>query len=71
MKEENARSRMYLGVHFRKDCEDGLYLGDIIGKNIMEIYTSKNTIEKKCSYLINLCFSASFLYFILMSEINI
>ncbi|MBK8621471.1 MAG: vanadium-dependent haloperoxidase [Saprospiraceae bacterium] len=42
MKEENARSRMYLGVHFRKDCEDGLYLGDIIGKNIMEIYLSKN-----------------------------
>lgn len=46
MKEENARSRMYLGVHFRKDCEDGLYLGDIIGKNIMEMYTSKNQKKK-------------------------
>ena len=37
MANENARSRMHLGVHFRMDCEEGMRLGNRIGK----IYTAK------------------------------
>ncbi|MBK9108295.1 MAG: vanadium-dependent haloperoxidase [Saprospiraceae bacterium] len=31
---ENAFSRIYLGVHFRTDCEEGLVLGFQVGKKI-------------------------------------
>lgn len=31
---ENAFSRIPLGVHFRMDCEEGLRLGSMIGKNV-------------------------------------
>jgi hypothetical protein len=37
MANENARSRMHLGVHFRMDCEEGMRLGNRIGK----VYTGK------------------------------
>ncbi|HRG33448.1 MAG: vanadium-dependent haloperoxidase [Saprospiraceae bacterium] len=37
MANENARSRMHLGVHFRMDCEEGMRLGTRIGK----VYTGK------------------------------
>lgn len=33
MAEENAFSRILLGVHFRMDCEEGLRIGQMIGKN--------------------------------------
>lgn len=33
MAEENALSRILLGVHFRMDCEEGLRIGQMIGKN--------------------------------------
>lgn len=32
MASENALSRMYLGVHYRKDCEEGLRLGYLISE---------------------------------------
>jgi len=32
MAEENAYSRLLLGVHFRMDCEEGLRLGKIVGQ---------------------------------------
>jgi hypothetical protein len=44
MSQENAKSRMYLGVHFRKDCEDGLHLGSEVGSKILSLLpTEKNT----------------------------
>lgn len=37
MAEENAKSRMYLGVHFRKDCEDGLSLGGQVATYVINL----------------------------------
>ncbi len=44
---ENALSRMYMGVHFRNDCEEGLRLGELISSEVLklEIYTSKNALN--------------------------
>jgi hypothetical protein len=37
MSRENAFSRLALGVHIRADCEEGLRLGSLIGRNIAEL----------------------------------
>lgn len=37
MAKENALSRIYLGVHFRVDCEEGMRLGELIGARIADI----------------------------------
>jgi len=37
MAQENAASRVLLGVHYRMDCEEGLRLGKIIGKKVVSI----------------------------------
>ena len=44
MAEENARSRMYRGVHYRNDCEQGLNLGYAIADEVNKIrfWTLKN-----------------------------
>jgi membrane-associated phospholipid phosphatase len=34
---ENATSRLYLGVHYRMDCDEGLRLGKIIGMNAAKL----------------------------------
>lgn len=36
MANENALSRLYIGVHFRKDCEDGIVLGEYVAKSIID-----------------------------------
>lgn len=35
---ENANSRLYLGVHYRKDCEAGFRLGVTVADKILSIY---------------------------------
>jgi len=35
MAKENAISRVFLGVHWRFDCEEGLRLGDLIGQEVV------------------------------------
>ena len=45
MAEENALSRLYLGVHFRKDCEDGLHLGNKIAQNILKNIVSETSLN--------------------------
>ncbi len=37
MARENALSRILLGVHFRMDCDEGLRLGALIGREIAEM----------------------------------
>lgn len=37
MAAENAYSRVLLGVHFRKDCEEGMRVGSLIGQKIDRI----------------------------------
>ena len=37
MSNENAISRVFLGVHWRFDCEEGLRLGSLIGKEVSNI----------------------------------
>jgi hypothetical protein len=32
MAEENALSRIFIGVHYRMDCEEGIRLGTLIGR---------------------------------------
>lgn len=34
MAEENALSRLFIGVHYRMDCEEGLRLGYLIGEQV-------------------------------------
>jgi hypothetical protein len=36
--QENADSRVYAGVHFRSACQDGIRLGDQIGRRAFELY---------------------------------
>ena len=47
MAAESAISRLYMGVHFRKDCEDGLLLGETIAKYILEKNIHTNFMKKK------------------------
>jgi hypothetical protein len=42
MAEENALSRLYIGVHYRMDCEEGLRIGYLIGKKIANLKVSNN-----------------------------
>ncbi len=37
MAQENAASRVFLGVHYRMDCEEGLRLGKIIGQRVVNL----------------------------------
>ena len=37
MARENALSRIFLGVHWRMDCEEGLRLGDLIGEEVSKL----------------------------------
>ena len=37
MAEENAISRIYLGVHFRMDCTEGLRIGYLAGRRVNEL----------------------------------
>ena len=37
MAKENALSRIFLGVHWRIDCEEGLRLGSQIGKEVCNL----------------------------------
>jgi len=37
MAQENAASRVLLGVHYSMDCEEGLRLGKIIGKKVVSL----------------------------------
>lgn len=37
MSRENALSRVFLGVHWRFDCEEGLRLGEEIGHRVMQL----------------------------------
>ena len=41
MSEENALSRILMGVHYRIDCEEGLRLGDMIGNEINRLELEK------------------------------
>lgn len=41
MSEENALSRIFMGVHYRMDCEEGLRLGDMIGNEINRLELEK------------------------------
>jgi hypothetical protein len=40
MAEENALSRIFMGVHYRMDCEEGLRLGYLIGDEIVKLELS-------------------------------
>jgi hypothetical protein len=44
MAKENAISRVFLGVHWRFDCEEGLRLGSLLGKEV-----AKLNVENKLS----------------------
>lgn len=37
MAKENAASRVFLGVHYRMDCEEGLRLGKIVGQKVARL----------------------------------
>lgn len=37
MAQENAASRVLLGVHYRMDCEEGLRLGKLIGQKVVSL----------------------------------
>jgi signal transduction histidine kinase len=37
MAEENARSRLYMGVHYRHDCEEGLELGYAVADKVLQM----------------------------------
>jgi signal transduction histidine kinase/membrane-associated phospholipid phosphatase len=39
--EENALSRLFIGVHYRMDCEEGLRLGYLIGENMSSLKVRK------------------------------
>ncbi len=45
MARENALSRLLLGVHWRKDAEEGLRLGSLIGKEVAQLSIEKKLTE--------------------------
>ncbi len=45
MARENAISRVFLGVHWRFDCEEGLRLGKLIGERVQQLKLEKELIE--------------------------
>jgi hypothetical protein len=42
MATENALSRMYMGVHYRIDCEEGLRLGYLISDEVLKLKLRKD-----------------------------
>jgi membrane-associated phospholipid phosphatase len=44
---ENAASRLYLGVHFRMDCTEGLRIGKKVGEQILSIRLRKDELAVK------------------------
>ncbi len=46
MAKENALSRMYIGVHFRMDCEEGLRLGKAVGERVAAIQLYRDVSRK-------------------------
>jgi hypothetical protein len=40
---ENAYSRLYLGVHYRKDCEAGFSLGKQVAKNVLMWFSGESS----------------------------
>jgi len=44
---ENAASRLYLGVHFRMDCTEGLRIGKKVGQNMLSIRLKKDELAVK------------------------
>ncbi|MFN0014602.1 MAG: vanadium-dependent haloperoxidase [Saprospiraceae bacterium] len=49
MAEENALSRLALGVHFRMDCDEGLRIGRLISKRVLHIPMRK--LEARISFI--------------------
>jgi signal transduction histidine kinase len=41
---ENALSRMYIGVHYRMDCEEGIRLGTLVGNRIQQLTLFNETV---------------------------
>ncbi len=48
MSEENALSRIFMGVHYRMDCEEGIRLGTLIGEKIsaLKIRNDEKWVQK-------------------------
>lgn len=44
MAEENAFSRILMGVHFRMDCEEGLRVGNLIGSKVAAMQLQKENL---------------------------
>lgn len=44
---ENAASRIYLGVHFRMDCAEGLRIGKKVGENMLSVRLKKAKLAMK------------------------
>ena len=42
MATENALSRMYMGVHYRIDCEEGLRIGYLISDEVLKLKLRKD-----------------------------
>ncbi|MBL7805356.1 MAG: vanadium-dependent haloperoxidase [Saprospiraceae bacterium] len=45
MAQENAFSRVALGVHYRMDCEEGLRLGRLVGREIIHMKLRRNEVR--------------------------
>jgi len=43
MARENALSRIFLGVHWRMDCEEGLRIGELIGEEVSQMEVEKKS----------------------------
>ena len=41
---ENALSRIYMGVHYRMDCEEGLRLGTLVGEKVATLSVWKSAL---------------------------
>jgi signal transduction histidine kinase len=48
MAEENALSRIFIGVHYRMDCEEGIRLGTLIGEKVsaLKVKTEDKWVQK-------------------------
>ena len=45
MARENALSRIIIGVHWRMDMDEGLRLGELIGKEVSELQIENKLTE--------------------------
>lgn len=50
MASENALSRLYMGVHYRMDCEEGIRLGNLIGTKTANLNFKKDKDLTNSSY---------------------